>query len=386
MKMIKKSSKLFLVTLVIIMLLMSNISIIPTTAEISTISEYGDQKGKIIMLFLLAGILADIPITNVDHYELFHTIYLHRNQTIELINEPFISSDVVENLTRMMNSLKSKINISSSNDSLTVLYYETELLSISIGNDENYTIYLARGGNKTINNNALLSWRTAYVNISNSVTEYTIIYYNENVSDTHKIYVVTICEYDPSSNVYTQALTIANYWFKDKSVFFGDWIILPEGAYNLSEYYMLLSYGIKWLSTNVYNGGSPGYYYKGSQSNYVPQAYPQLAQALKTIANYVPSEINLEVLVGYALALDFPWVTIIIAVIAVAVGAALAYRAYYKTGGDIGTTALCFAVGAGLVFAVYGGYVYWAEMVVAEKYIYVGGLLMGGGTVAWCLI
>jgi len=72
-----KSCKSFFVLLIITMLLMSNISIIPIAVEISSISEYGDlEKGEIIILLLLAGILTDIPIANADRYELFRTIYV----------------------------------------------------------------------------------------------------------------------------------------------------------------------------------------------------------------------------------------------------------------------------------------------------------------------
>jgi len=114
--------------------------------------------------------------------------------------------------------------------------------------------------------------------------------------------------------IYSYVFTYTNYWFKNKTTFYRDWIILPEGASGLSEYYNLVTYGVKWLSQNVYNRASSGYSTRGRNSGYVPQAYPQTANAVETLANNIPTEINLPVEKGNALATDAIPLAVIIAV------------------------------------------------------------------------
>jgi hypothetical protein len=49
---------------------------------------------------------------------------------------------------------------------------------------------------------------------------------------------------------------------------------------------------------------SPGYFTRGKNSGYVPQAYPQIASALETLAINLPEEVNLSVEKGYVLIVD----------------------------------------------------------------------------------
>jgi hypothetical protein len=144
------------------------------------------------------------------------------------------------------------------------------------------------------------------INLSNIIVNYTFIQLTRNVSNTHRIYIASVAELKPDGNGYSYVFTYANYWFKNKTTFYGDWIVLPEGASSLSEYYKLIAYGVKWLSQNVYNGSSPGYFTRGKNSGYVPQAYPQVANALETLASNIPAETNLPVEKGCALTTDLP--------------------------------------------------------------------------------
>ncbi|PCN51175.1 hypothetical protein B6U99_00050 [Candidatus Geothermarchaeota archaeon ex4572_27] len=113
------------------------------------------------------------------------------------------------------------------------------------------------------------------------------------------------------------------YWFKDKTTFFGDWIVLPEGADSLSQYYELVADATLWLHENVYNGSSPGE---------VPTAYPQTAKYLNTLAKNIPSKMDLEVMKGYAVVVDTLWLVI---VLCFAFGVLMAIIYVYLYGYDI---------------------------------------------------
>lgn len=73
---------------------------------------------------------------------------------------------------------------------------------------------------------------------------------------------------------------------------------MPEGADSLSQYYEMVSYAIRRLHENIYNGSSPGY---------VPTSYPQLAKYIDVLARNVSEEVNLKVLKGSAIVVDAYW-------------------------------------------------------------------------------
>jgi hypothetical protein len=77
----------------------------------------------------------------------------------------------------------------------------------------------------------------------------------------------------------------------------------------------------------LYNGTSPGYFTRDKDSGYVPQAYPQIANALETLANNIPTETNLPVEKGYALTTDLH--PLIVYALAGALGGFLYYVGYW---------------------------------------------------------
>jgi len=265
------------------------------------------DRSKLIMLAAITLALSEIPLDQIEKYELFHTLYIYKNGSIELINEPYLSSDLVLNITELAASIKENSNISvvSSDGRIDVYMNETLALSIEYGMDlTSWTFWLGELYNKSLDDNMVVYWRSAKVNFTNEMVNYNLIYLVRNVSDTHRVYVATVGELKDDGSGYGNVFTFTCYWFKEKRTLFGDWIVLPEGAENLSNYYELLAYGVRWLSANVYNGTSPGYVARGEGSSYVPQAYPQIANALKALGKGLPAELNLSVEKGYALVVD----------------------------------------------------------------------------------
>ncbi len=68
-----------------------------------------------------------------------------------------------------------------------------------------------------------------------------------------------------------------------------------EGAESLCKYYELVSNAVMRLYENIRNGMSLGP---------VPTAYPQISKCLDMLSKNIPSQFNLVVLKGYAIALD----------------------------------------------------------------------------------
>jgi hypothetical protein len=321
--------KIIALAIVILLLVpvVAGVSVPRVLAEDATVS--GVDRSKLIMLAMIALMFSNIPLEQVEKYELFNTLYIYRNGNVELVRSPYIPGDIVLNITKMVVEVKrnmSSISVSSpsegvvnivlsnvtiygdtisygnvtiarvDNSTIKVFANGTEVATAILGGEvSSWSIVLGELHNKVIDSNTVVYWRSMAINIFNTITNYIFIQLIRNVSDTHRIYIASVAELKPNYSGYSYVFTYANYWFKNKTTFYGDWIVLPEGASSLSDYYRLIAYGVKWLSQNVYNGTSPGYFTRGKNSGYVPQAYPQIANALETLANNIPAEINLPV-------------------------------------------------------------------------------------------
>jgi hypothetical protein len=278
------------------------------------------DRSKLIMLATITLALSDIPLDQVEKYELFHTLYIYRNGSVQLINQPYLPGELVLNITKTAIDIKKNTNISIVTSEGRVDMYINGSLAYAIEYGENvssWSLWLGELYNKTVDNNTIIYWRWVRANYTNEFIDYNVIYLIRNVSNTHRVYIATAAELKPDNSSYSYVFTFANYYFMNKTTFYGDWIILPEGANSLSEYYKSIAYGVKWLSENVYNGTSPGYMKRGKDSGYVPQAYPQIANALKTLVQNIPEEINLPVEKGYALVTDILKIVIICVIICV---------------------------------------------------------------------
>jgi len=337
----KSIVKVVAVAIVILLLVpvVAGISVPRVLAEDIVVSDV--DRSKLIMLAMIALMFSDIPLDQVERYELFNTLYIYRNGSVELVKSPYLPGDLVLNITKMVVEVKrnmGSISVSSpsegvvnivlsnvtiygatisygnvtiarvDNSTIKVFANGTEVATAILGGEvSSWSIVLGEPHSRVIDSNTVVYWRGMAINISNTIVNYTLIQLIRNVSETHRVYITSVAELKPDGSGYSYVFTYANYWFKNKTTFYGDWIVLPEGASSLSEYYNMIAYGVKWLSQNIYNGTSPGYYLtKGKNSNYVPQAYPQIANALEVLANNTPVEINLPVEKGYALTTDIP--------------------------------------------------------------------------------
>jgi len=275
-------------------------SVLYAETEYSEESIPVDERAHLLQLFMISLAFSSIPLDEVERYELFNTLYIYRNGSKILVSEPYIPGDEVLSATYAAKEVRDKIRSGeiqyvSEGNTTKVIWNGTEIMSIEVvSNNEGWTIYAEPMYNKTINSNTVMYWRKIYANLSGYIAEYILVYLIRNVSQTHRIYIATVAE--KQGDRYLYAFTYANYWFKNKTTFFGDWIILPEGAPTLRDYLKMIADGVKWLSANIYKGSSPGY---------VPTAYPQIARALNDLANNIPKEINLEVEKGYALVMDY---------------------------------------------------------------------------------
>jgi len=259
----------------------------------------------LMTMFLAALVLTDAPLNNVEKYELFHTVVINQSGSLELRNEPYIPADVLLNLTKMAYEGRKAFengtitySLAERNDSILAEIREGDSLLENItfypSGDRGWDFHFEELYNVTIDSNTVLTYGNVVANVSNTMKNYRLLYYVSNISNTHKLYIVTIAEINDSE--YSKVLTIATYHFKEKKVFFGDWILLPYGAPSLSDYYITIANTLKWLHENVY---------EKSDSNYKPQAYPLIADHIQKLANSLPAEVNLRVVRGYALALDF---------------------------------------------------------------------------------
>jgi hypothetical protein len=299
--------KVVAVAIVILLLVpvVAGVSVSRVLAEEVTVTDV--DRSKLIMLAMIALMFSDIPLDQVERYELFNTLYIYRNGSVQLIKSPYLPGDIVLNITRIVAEIKRSTNISYIVSEGRIYVYINGSLDLIIEYGENlssWDLWVGELHNKSIDSNTVMYWRWVRANFTNNFVDYYVIYLIRNVSNTHRVYIASVAELKPDGSGYSYVFTYANYWFKNKTTFYGDWIILPEGASSLSEYYKLIAYGVKWLSQNVYSGSSPGYFTRGKNSGYVPQAYPQIANALETLASNIPAEINLPVEKGYALATD----------------------------------------------------------------------------------
>ncbi len=121
--------------------------------------------------------------------------------------------------------------------------------------------------------------------------EYLALVYIRHISESHKLYMITLAQVD--GDRYSLAFTWANYWFKNKTVYFGDWVVVANTT--LSGYYAAMSTAVDALAKK----------WQASDKQYKPQAYPQISQALREISRAVAgTDIDKPLGKGYALVTD----------------------------------------------------------------------------------
>jgi len=282
-----------------------------------------DERAKMIQLALIALGFSGVPLDTVKNYELFNTVYYYRDGSIVLESGPYISGDEVLDVVYGVKQVKDmyesgKLQYVTQGSTTIVLWNGTEILRIeAVNGDTGWTIYAEPLYNKTLDSSTTMSWRRVYANYSGYIAEYVVILLSRKVN-TANIYVATVAE--KSGDKYLYAFTYANYWIDGKSMFFGDWIVLPEGAPTLADYLNIVANGVIYLyatyigalayprypSTDVaYTDiANPEYSSTGYVPSYMYSAYLQIANALNTLAKNIPQELNLGVGKGYALVTD----------------------------------------------------------------------------------
>ncbi len=160
--------------------------------------------------------------------------------------------------------------------------------------------------------------------------EYLALVYVRHINESHKLFVITLAQVD--GDRYGVAFTWANYWFKNKTVYFGDWVVVANTT--LSGYYAAVSRAVDALAKK----------WQASDKQYKPQAYPQISQALREISRAVAgTDIDKPLGRGYALVTDIaPAVKAYIITVAgsAIIGTITATFTYARTG-DARRAALC---------------------------------------------
>ncbi|MCC6021418.1 MAG: hypothetical protein LM577_08670 [Thermoproteaceae archaeon] len=147
------------------------------------------------------------------------------------------------------------------------------------------------------------------------------------INETHRLYVITLAQVGGGG--YQLAFTYANYWFKNKTVYFGDWVVVDNTT--LSGYYAALSRAVDALAKK----------WQASNKQYKPQAYPQISQALGEISRAVAgTDIDKPLGRGYALVADVLAPLIAGVAAATFIGGWVAWATYSKTG-SVGRAAAC---------------------------------------------
>ncbi|MCX8137062.1 hypothetical protein, partial [Pyrobaculum aerophilum] len=189
-----------------------------------------------------------------------------------------------------------------------------------------------------------------YTRVKTDGGDWLLLYYVEYINETHRLFVITLAEVENGG--YGRVFTWANYWFKDKTVYFGDWVVV-EGNFTLSQYYALLSRAVDRLAKK----------WQASDKQYKPQAYPQISQALMTISRAVAgTDIDTTLRRGYALVTDFVAALALVGSAAMRampfiVGVTTGYLTYRYTN-NIAQSALC-----GVYFGMTSYYLPWASVI-----------------------
>jgi len=164
---------------------------------------------------------------------------------------------------------------------------------------------------------------------------------------------------------YSQAFTWANYWFRNKTVYFGDWVVV--GNTTLSSYFAAASRAVDELAKK----------WQASDKQYKPQAYPQISQALMEISRAIAgTDIDKPLGRGYALMTDIIWKAYLAraATLGVASGITTGVTAYivYR---DVWKAARCGLYAAGITFVSSFTAPFFSGMSVAGKIGIVAGPL-----------
>ena len=223
-------------------------------------------------------------------------------------------------------------------------YYNGSLtLAVEKAEGDGWSVKFGEWTSRQLDVNTRLNFTTLWINANGTVLEYLALMYVRHINESHKLYVITLAQVDGGR--YSLAFTWANYWFKNKTVYLGDWVVVANTT--LSGYYAAMSRAVDALAKK----------WQASDKQYKPQAYPQISQALREISRAVAAtDIDKPLGRGYALVTDIaPAVKafIITAVGSAIIGTITAMGTYSRTG----SVSRAVACGAWFTFqGIIGGF------------------------------
>jgi len=223
-------------------------------------------------------------------------------------------------------------------------YYNGSLtLAVEKAEGDGWSVKFGEWTSRQLDVNTRLNFTTLWINANGTVLEYLALMYVRHINESHKLYVITLAQVDGGR--YSLAFTWANYWFKNKTVYLGDWVVVANTT--LSGYYAAMSRAVDALAKK----------WQASDKQYKPQAYPQISQALREISRAVAgTDIDKPLGRGYALVTDIaPAVKafIITAVGSAIIGTITAMGTYSRTG----SVSRAVACGAWFTFqGIIGGF------------------------------
>ena len=271
---------------------------------LAAVAHAGDEAFIVNSLFG-AFSLINVPDALMPRYELFHTAYV-TSSGITIVDGPLIPGANATELAALAKAVLHDLRQQLDNGSLQIAANETGLYVYQNGTlafamatavPENATGWLSvEFGNWTsmrLDSNTWLNYTRAKA----AGRDWLVLYYVRYVNETHRLYVITLAEVEDGG--YGRVFTWANYWFKNKTVYFGDWVVVERNV-TLSQYYALLSTAVDRLAKK----------WQSSDKQYKPQAYPQISQALMQISRAIAgTDIDAVLKKGYALVTDV-WIKV----------------------------------------------------------------------------
>ncbi len=225
--------------------------------------------------------------------------------------------------------------------------YYNGTLAVEKAEEDGWSVKFGEWTSRRLDANTWLNFTTLWINANGTVLEYLALVYVRHINESLKLYVITLAQVD--GDQYSLAFTWANYWFKNKTVYFGDWVVVANTT--LSGYYAALSRAVDALAKK----------WQVSDKQYKPQAYPQISQALREISRVVAgTDIDKPLGRGYALVTNIikailvsSFARQVLAAVAAGVGLG-AYSAwdYYARTGDRRGAIRCGMTMGGYAFTV----------------------------------
>ena len=266
---------------------------------------YAADESFIVNSLFGAFSLIDTPDALLPRYELFHTAYV-TSSGITIVDGPLIPGANATELAALAKAIFHDLKQKYDSGQLQVVANETGVYAYQNGTlafalttavPESATGWLSiEFGNWTsmqLDSNTWLNYTRAKA----AGRDWLVLYYVRYVNETHRLYVITLAEVEDGG--YGRVFTWANYWFKNKTVYFGDWVVVEQNV-TLSQYYALLSAAVDKLAKK----------WQSSDKQYKPQAYPQISQALMQISRAIAgTDIDAVLRKGYALVTDV-WIKV----------------------------------------------------------------------------